>query len=192
MGSLPADLEDRPRYGGLRLKGDLLSSRDIPEGASTVHVILMRLLRLLDREQSDILAQTGDISIPEWRILFLLATKGPMVQRELVNHTVIEQSQASRVMKAMEDAGLVIMKRDKSDRRRWICSLTPTGRERFDKVEPVMRARRDSIDRMFSADELTQFLEFANRIAGRINNMDANNPEAIGADGTATNKEIKT
>ncbi|MDT0682031.1 MarR family winged helix-turn-helix transcriptional regulator [Roseicyclus sp. F158] len=195
MGSHSPDRTDAPKYGGLMLKGDLLGAADIPAGASVIHVIAMRLKRALGKEQAEILERVGGISVPEWRVLFMLADAGSMTQRELVNRTVIEQSQASRIMKTMEDAGLVVMERDKVDRRRWICSLTADGQALFDKVEPAMRQRRERIDGTLTSSEMLQFLEFANRIAAQASGISSNpseESEPIGSGDATHIRETKT
>jgi DNA-binding MarR family transcriptional regulator len=140
----------------------------VPGGASVIHVALIRLRRLLAKEQSQLLERTAGISIPEWRILYLLATFGPMSQSELLKKTVIEQAQASRVIRSMAAAGLTVLKRDPDDLRRWTCSLTERGRQVFEKVEPVMQARRNFLDSVLTEEEFAQFTEFANRIAERV------------------------
>ena len=135
-----------PIYGGVIVEGDILGAADIPDGASVLHVVVGRLRRLLDREQTATLAAAGGVTIAEWRSLFMLATDGSMTQGDLVRKTAIEQSQASRVIRAMELSQMIETARDPNDRRRWLCSLTPKGNELFQRLDPVMRRRRASID----------------------------------------------
>lgn len=134
MRSNPSDPGDRPLYGGVRVAGDVLGTADIPQGASVLHVVLTRLRRLLDKEQAATLAEAGGLAISEWRILHLLATIGPMAQTDLVKRVVIEQAQASRVIRSMQLAGMLSVTRDAVDRRRWICALTDTGTEIYNKI----------------------------------------------------------
>lgn len=163
----PTNKDDAPLYGGVRFAGDVLGTADIPEGASVVHVVLTRLRRLLDKEQVATLARAGGLAISEWRILHLLALTGPMSQTDLVKRIVIEQAQASRVIRAMQLAGLITVTRDIDDRRRWICTMTEAGAAAYGAAQPVMKARREYFDDTLTPEERAQFLEFANRIAAR-------------------------
>jgi DNA-binding MarR family transcriptional regulator len=167
MRSRHSDADDPPLYGGLRFAGDVLGTADIPDGGSVLHVVLIRLRRLLDKEQADTLARAGGLAISEWRILLLLATIGPMAQTDLVKRIVIEQAQASRVIRSMQLAGMITVTRDATDRRRWICALTESGRAAYQRAEPVMRERRSYFDSTLTPEEMAQFLDYANRIAGR-------------------------
>ena len=153
-----------PVYGGRRLEGDALGSSDIPPGSSALHVLVIRLRRLLEKEHSLLLSKVGGISIAEWRVLHMLALVGRATQGELLEKIVIEQAQASRVMKAMQDAGLVDMERNRKDRRRWVCSLTDAGRALHDRVEPVVSKRSAAIDSLLNSNEHAQFIDFANRL----------------------------
>lgn len=173
-----SDTDDLPLYGGVRFDGDVLGTADIPKGASVLHVVLARLRRLLDKEQAATLARAGGLAISEWRILHLLATIGPMTQTDLVKRIVIEQAQASRVIRSMQLAEMISITRDTADRRRWICAMTDTGTEIYRKAQPVMQARREYFDSALNAEERAQFIDFANRLAGRA--MSA-------LDGTETN-----
>jgi DNA-binding MarR family transcriptional regulator len=196
MHSEQSDPDDLPLYGGVRLAGDVLGTADIPQGASVLHVVLIRLRRLLEKEQAATLARAGGLSISEWRILHLLASIGPMAQTDLVKRVVIEQAQASRVIRAMQLAEIITVTRDLADRRRWICALSERGDEIYRVAQPVMQARREYFDSTLSAEERAQFLDYANRIAGRalsvLDGMDANQMKAgtnlAGDDDTANPK----
>lgn len=167
MKSEPTNADDKPLFGGVRVSGDLLGAADTPEGASVLHVVLSRLVRLLDREQALTLSSAGGLAISEWRILHALATAGPLAQADLVKRIVIEQAQASRVIRSMQLAGTISVNRDTADRRRWICALTPAGAHAFQIAQPLMQARREHIDSSLTAEELAQLLDYVSRVAGR-------------------------
>ena len=149
----------------VEIEEDLLRLGEIPSSASVLHVIAKRLGRLLDSNQIKQLSKAAGLSIPEWRLLYLLAVRGPMPQRDLIRLTIMEQSQASRVTKTMAAKGLISMERDQEDLRRWNCMLTGLGFERFNQAEPVMVDRKKHLDNAVSEDELRHFISLANKIA---------------------------
>ena len=151
----------------VEVEEDLLRAGEIPSGASVLHVIAKRLGRLLDSNQTKQLSRVAGLSIPEWRVLYILAVRGPMPQRDLIGLTIMDQPQASRVTKTMAAKGLISLERDKEDLRRWNCTITELGSERFNQAEPIMVARKKHLDSAISEDELRHFISLANRIAKR-------------------------
>lgn len=146
---------------------DPLNLDAIPYGASGVHVIVRRLARLLDHDLAAALEMACGISVLEWRVLSWLARNGPMSQNELIGVAVMEQSHASRVLKAMHRKGFIAMSRDTEDLRRWVCSLTDLGRAQFKSAEPVMLERKARLDSVLSDAETRDFFRCAHQVAVR-------------------------
>ena len=155
----------------VEIEEDLLRAGEIPSSASVLHVIVKRLGRLLDGNQIKQLSKAAGLSIPEWRVLYILAVGGPMPQCDLIRLTIMEQSQASRVTKTMAAKGLISMERNQEDQRRWNCMLTGLGFERFNQAEPVMIDRKKRLDNAVSEDEFRHFISLANKIAKRAQSV---------------------
>ena len=155
----------------VEIEEDLLRAGEIPSSASVLHVIVKRLGRLLDGNQIKQLSKAAGLSIPEWRVLYILAVGGPMPQCDLIRLTIMEQSQASRVTKTMAAKGLISMERNQKDQRCWNCMLTGLGFERFNQAEPVMIDRKKRLDNAVSEDEFRHFISLANKIAKRAQSV---------------------
>lgn len=154
-------------------RADPLMLASIPKSASEVHVVAIRLKRLMDNEIARTLAANGGLNVAEWRILFVLNRAGRLTQKDITHEIFMEQAQASRALSAMQDKGLVQTSRDPDDLRRWYFSLTPDGLDLFGQVNPAMQERRRRIDSILSGDELEIFRALATKVAKGMRQWEA-------------------
>lgn len=145
---------------------DPLSRQSIPAGASKVHVLTLRLKRLLDADINHILNKHSDLSLPEWRILSLLSRNPEaMSQKELVGKLMIAQGQASRALFALQTEGLVLASQSMKDRRSWSYTMSEQGRDLFLTLLPHMEERREALEGGLSQEELLQFERIVSKVA---------------------------
>lgn len=88
------------------------------------------LMRARDRVISpfrQLLARTG-ISEQKWRILHALSDHGPQDMRALARRCCLQPPSLTRLVQALEAAGLVLRRIDQDDRRRHVAALSPRGR----------------------------------------------------------------
>jgi DNA-binding MarR family transcriptional regulator len=143
----------------------LLDLEYVPMGASVVSMATHRLSRLLRNELGELLISHGQVGLPRWRILAILAAEGEIPQKELTQLTKIEQGQISRALALMEEEKLVVSRRSSEDKRSRLFALTQKGREEYDGIFPVVSALSRAIDSALSADEQKLFLSMSERIA---------------------------
>lgn len=146
---------------------DPLSLASMPGSSSVVHILVSRLKRLMDQEIIHTLERHARIKVADWRILYILGARGPMSQKKLIKAIVMEQSHASRALKAMQADGLIAVARDSGDMRQWNFALSAKGRRLFHKIDPVMQARRDFLDGVLTKREIAQLQDIATRVANR-------------------------
>lgn len=151
---------------------DPLDRGNIPAGASRVHVLTLRLKRLLDADISRTLARHSDLSVPEWRILSVLnrGASGHLTQKDIVREVGIAQGQASRALFALQGAALVEAHQSRTDRRAWNYALTGRGRALFERLLPHLERRRAALEGSITREDLLQFEEIASRIAATAQN----------------------
>ena len=70
-----------------------------------------------------------------------LRERGPSPQQTLIELLGVDPSNMVAVLNDLEDAGLIVRRRDRADRRRAIIELSPEGRELLEEARP--RAPRD-------------------------------------------------
>jgi len=75
-----------------------------------------------------------EVTIPQFRSLVVIASRGPQGMGELAAALAVTSSTASRVCDRLEQKGLVRRRRDTSDRRYVLVALTAPGREMVDAV----------------------------------------------------------
>ena len=85
----------------------------------------------LVRETRRLTAELGDdgLRLPHLEILCCLAEAGPLAQRDISARLRIDPSDLVALLDDLEKAGLASRQRDTADRRRYLVSLTDTGRE---------------------------------------------------------------
>jgi DNA-binding MarR family transcriptional regulator len=86
-----------------------------------------------------------DVTLPQYRVLIELASRGPQRPAELATALGVDRSTATRMCERLVRKNLVRRRRESTDRRAVRISLTQTGRE---LVSEVTRRRRAEIARI--------------------------------------------
>jgi DNA-binding MarR family transcriptional regulator len=113
-----------------------------------------------DRLVSERLAAEG---AHKWHfaVLVALAEAGAASQAELSRRTGIYRSDMVTVLNELADAGYIHREPDPTDRRRNVITLTPTGHDRLDRLDPLIAdAQRELLAPLTPGqqDELTRLL----------------------------------
>jgi DNA-binding MarR family transcriptional regulator len=87
----------------------------------------------------------GEVTLPQYRALVILATQGPQRVIALAERLDVNSSTASRMVDRLVRKKLVHRRRDESDRRAMTIDLTPEGRQ---LVDEATRRRRNEIARI--------------------------------------------
>jgi DNA-binding MarR family transcriptional regulator len=77
------------------------------------------------------------LSVPQWRLLAVLAETSHLSQQELVLRTAMDKVTVSRAAAALMERGLIARKTSQADRRAAELSLTPAGISIVDEVVPL-------------------------------------------------------
>lgn len=101
------------------------------------------------------------LSAKQWRALVTIKS-GAISQRELTGSTGIDRTTMVSVLDELEDRGLVQRTRAAEDRRRYVLTLTASGRSTLQKaqraivkretelLEPLSKAERDTLHELVS------------------------------------------
>ena len=133
-----------------------------------------RLSLLSNAISSAIAAVYGDkfaISMPEWRIMMILAEYPDVSADEVCRRTKIEKSVVSRAAARLLKRHFINRDIDENDRRRSILRLSETGLSVYDEVMPIARDYEAKLLADLTAEEMETFnamidklLEKASRI----------------------------
>lgn len=104
-------------------------------------VKLSALMSSLRRKVTASYARPAGLSVPEWRILALVAELGTVSVSALVVQSTTDKGQVSRTLKDLEKNGLVaVIPESEHDRKRLACRITPAGQALHDRI--IGTARR--------------------------------------------------
>lgn len=117
---------------------------------------------------SDTIARTYrslfGLSIPEWRLIAVIAETGGLSQGALATRTRMDKVTVSRAAIALVERGLLGREGTPGDRRSHMLKLTAAGEELYRAVAPKALDLERRIFESFSRQELDGFVEMLRRI----------------------------
>ena len=113
------------------------------------------------------------LSIPEWRLVAVLAEKGSATQLELGVATRMDKVTVSRAAIALTHRALVRRSPNRQDRRSHLLSLSPEGRRLYEQVAPKALALEDAMLADFSAEEIQSLMRMLQRLEAAALRIDA-------------------
>jgi DNA-binding MarR family transcriptional regulator len=121
-------------------------------------VKLSALMSSLRRKVTASYARPAGLSVPEWRLLALVAESGTVSFGALVVQSTTDKAQVSRTLKHLERDGLIVIEPEsENDRKRLACSITPAGQELHDRIIGTARQMQAEVICQLSPVERDQF-----------------------------------
>jgi len=125
-------------------------------------------LSIASNTVSDVIANTYRalyrLSIPEWRLIAILAERDGLSQFGLGAATRMDKVTVSRAAVGLVDRGLVKRALNPEDKRSNLLSLSAEGRALYEQVAPRALAFEDAILQGFSGDEISCLKEMLQRL----------------------------
>lgn len=102
------------------------------------------------------------VSLAEWRIVAIVGAEGPINAGAIADRGLLEKSHISRLVARLIARNLIQSEPDAEDARKHWLSLTPSGRDVFDKLsvlsknydarflEPLTARERGTFDRLIA------------------------------------------
>ena len=104
------------------------------------------------------------LSIPEWRIVAILAERDRISQFDLCAVAHMDKVTVSRAAIKLVERGLVQRAPNLDDKRSHLLSLTPDGRALYEQVVPKALAVEDALIANFSSKEVKQLMNLLARL----------------------------
>jgi DNA-binding MarR family transcriptional regulator len=104
------------------------------------------------------------LTIPEWRLIAVIAEAGAIAQAEIGERTRMDKVTVSRAAIALVGRGLLARAPNANDRRSHLLSLTGEGAALYDAVAPKALAMEADLFGRFTAAELEAFTAMLRRI----------------------------
>ncbi|SDP05402.1 DNA-binding transcriptional regulator, MarR family [Ralstonia sp. 25mfcol4.1] len=116
--------------------------------------MLSQLVTALRSSVTEPYATQFDLTVPEWRILALLAHGEPMSFAELVKQSTSDKALVSRTLRLLEDRGLVTLEsQGTTPRKRLSCKISEAGAALHAQVIPLARRGQASVIRLLTPEE---------------------------------------
>jgi DNA-binding MarR family transcriptional regulator len=103
-----------------------------------------------------------------WRVLAVLHEHSGATMGRLADLTSVDRTTLTRTLGLMENAGLLVRREQKSDRRSLAISLTAKGRRMFARILPLTFMETDRALTGFSADEIEVLKDWLRRMADNL------------------------
>lgn len=98
-----------------------------------------------------------DISIPEWKVLAIVAKRPGMSAVDVAQHAGLDTVAVSRAVTKLMDAGRITREFGKEDRRRSILGLSDEGRGLYEKIMPLAASLQSNLLEDLTVEEKALF-----------------------------------
>ena len=85
-------------------------------------------------------AQTFGLTVPEWRVMAVLAEMGDIATQDIIERTQMDPVRVSRAAIRLTDKGFVARRVHPEDQRAYVMRLSPKGVEVYRQIVPLARA----------------------------------------------------
>ncbi len=123
--------------------------------------------QLADKEA----AEVADLTLPEYRVLVVLLSDGPLGVAGLQQAMLIDKAWISRTLGKLAGKGLAVSKPDESDGRRSAFSLTAKGRRAATQLAERAKLRQAKILRGMGKSAVTDLLTLLDQVQKNVDEM---------------------
>lgn len=102
---------------------------------------------------------TSGVNEQKWRVLRVVQEHGPMELTHVAQEACLLLPSLTRIIRAMEDEGLIARATPKSDRRKAIVTITETGSALIRAHSSASKAIFDQLEADFGHDNLETLLD---------------------------------
>jgi len=132
-------------------------TQDTPSERLVLDRFLPYRIAVLARSVSNALGKlyqsTFDISIPEWRVIAHLAEVQNCSSGDIVARTAMDHAKVNRAVTRLTARALIIAGISEKDRRVNVLSLSPTGRDVYDKIAPMALSYQNDLISVLTPEE---------------------------------------
>ncbi|RBL90653.1 MarR family winged helix-turn-helix transcriptional regulator [Chitinophaga flava] len=111
---------------------------------------------------------TEKLTATQFLILDVIIKQGDRTTSQLADYFRITAPAISRQIRKLMSDGLVIQKRDDTDRRSYFNSITPKGRKLVNEAGKLRKTMTTEISRILTAEDRKTFIRLCHHITSRI------------------------
>lgn len=106
-----------------------------------------------------------DITEQQWRVIRILAEADTIDASEIADRAFILAPSLTRIIRSLEERGIIIKTRDENDGRRVLLQITPTGFSIIEEVTPESRFIYEMLEKRFGAKRIDELLTMLDELA---------------------------
>lgn len=148
-----------------------MTDRKIPDDAllpSDTHrslpIALLRAREAVMAQFRPVLAKQ-DVTEQQWRVIRVLAEASALDATELAERACILAPSLTRILRSLEERGVIARNRDQVDGRRLLLSLTPKGFDIIHAVSPSSKRVYADLETRYGRERLDQLLDLLGELA---------------------------
>lgn len=150
------------------LRSDAVETTAGDEPALQLDAYLPYRLSVASNAVSGLIARAYEdrfgLTVPQWRLLCVLAEDGPLTQARIVARTVMDKVTVSRAAQGLAKRRLVVRSQNRSDARSHVLALTTEGRRLHSEIAPLALAYEAALIAGLSPEDVT----LLKRLLGRL------------------------
>ena len=130
----------------------------------SIPIALIRSREAVVRHFRPMLAEY-DVTEQQWRVLRVLGEAGVLDATEVGSRAVVMGPSITRIIRALDERGLITRERDETDGRRVLLELTADGKKLLADAKPRSHAVYTRIEKAFGAEKLSALVDMLNELS---------------------------
>ncbi|MBX4922306.1 homoprotocatechuate degradation operon regulator HpaR [Rhizobium lentis] len=106
-----------------------------------------------------------DVTEQQWRVIRVLSEVGTLDASEVADKASILAPSLTRMIRSLEERGLITKHKDRADGRRVLLRITPAGQATVNQVMPDSLKVYADIDARFGTERVEQLLDMLDELA---------------------------
>jgi homoprotocatechuate degradation regulator HpaR len=106
-----------------------------------------------------------DMTEQQWRVIRILAEADTVDASEMAERAFILAPSLTRIIRSLEERGIITKHKDENDGRRVLLQITPAGMAIITEVAPESRLIYDRLERRFGRERIDQLLDMLDELA---------------------------
>lgn len=141
------------------------------EFSRSLPMLLLRSHQAVMAEFRPILREHG-ITETQWRVLRALTTGESLRVSRVASLTLISGPSLTRILKALDERGLIERRAEPDDQRASLISLRPAGRTLIERVAPYSERRYRTIAQRIGQHDIDALYRLLEALPGRLGGRD--------------------
>lgn len=106
-----------------------------------------------------------ELTEQQWRVIRILAEQGVIDASDMADKAFILAPSLTRMIRTLEERGLICKLKDENDGRRVLLQITPEGLRIIEEVAPESRAIYEQLEARYGLEKLNQLLDLLDELA---------------------------